>query len=122
MAKKNDLYDVIVIGAGHAGTEAAAATAITMETTSAEVEEPLEFYVNQPFIYAIVDQETGKAVGQASYLRISPQAGSIEVGKQADFVILDRNLFEVRPDEIDSVKVSLTMLDGEAVYRAGEAK
>ena len=41
------------------GTEAAAATAITMETTSAEIEEPLEFFVDQPFIYAIMDQETG---------------------------------------------------------------
>lgn len=33
-----------------------------------------------PLFLAIVDQVTGKAVGQASYLRISPQAGSIEVG------------------------------------------
>ena len=30
-----------------------------METTSAEIEEPLEFFVDQPFIYVIADQETG---------------------------------------------------------------
>ncbi len=30
--------------------------------------------------YAIVDQQSGKAIGLAAYLRIAPQAGSIEVG------------------------------------------
>ena len=33
-----------------------------------------------PYFYAIVDRATGKAGGVASYLRITPAAGSIEVG------------------------------------------
>ncbi len=33
-----------------------------------------------PYFYAIIDRATGKAGGVASYLRITPQAGSIEVG------------------------------------------
>ena len=33
-----------------------------------------------PFFHAIVDLETGKATGVASYLRIDPANGSIEVG------------------------------------------
>ncbi|MCV2880461.1 GNAT family N-acetyltransferase [Actibacterium sp. XHP0104] len=33
-----------------------------------------------PLLYAIVDQASGRAVGQASFLRIAPAAGSIEVG------------------------------------------
>lgn len=33
-----------------------------------------------PFFYAIIDNETGKAVGVASYLRIDPNSSSIEVG------------------------------------------
>ncbi len=33
-----------------------------------------------PFFYAIVDSNTGKAIGVASYLRITPNQGSIEVG------------------------------------------
>lgn len=33
-----------------------------------------------PFFYAIVDLKTGAAVGVASYLRIDPNSGSIEVG------------------------------------------
>lgn len=35
---------------------------------------------SDPLFYAIVDNSTGKAVGVASYLRITPQSGSIEVG------------------------------------------
>lgn len=35
---------------------------------------------SDPLFYAIVDHDTGKATGVASYLRIAPAAGSIEVG------------------------------------------
>lgn len=33
-----------------------------------------------PFFHAVIDKATGKAAGVASYLRINPEAGSIEVG------------------------------------------
>jgi RimJ/RimL family protein N-acetyltransferase len=33
-----------------------------------------------PLFFAIVDEQTGKAVGVASYLRITPASGTIEVG------------------------------------------
>ncbi|WP_120497721.1 GNAT family N-acetyltransferase [Kiloniella sp. EL199] len=35
---------------------------------------------DDPLFYAIVDKKTNKALGVASYLRITPTAGSIEVG------------------------------------------
>jgi RimJ/RimL family protein N-acetyltransferase len=35
---------------------------------------------DDPLFHAIIDLETGRAVGVASYLRIDPPAGSIEVG------------------------------------------
>ena len=35
---------------------------------------------NDPYFYAIVDEQSGKALGVASYLRIDPDARSIEVG------------------------------------------
>jgi RimJ/RimL family protein N-acetyltransferase len=35
---------------------------------------------DDPFFYAIRDLSTGRAAGVASFLRISPEAGSIEVG------------------------------------------
>ena len=35
---------------------------------------------SDPCFYAVIDQQTGKAVGLASYLRIKPATGVIEVG------------------------------------------
>ncbi len=45
------------------------------------------------------------------------ETGSIEVGKAADLIVLDRNLFEVPNQEIHGVKVLLTLLEGREVYR-----
>jgi predicted amidohydrolase YtcJ len=45
------------------------------------------------------------------------ETGSIEVGKAADLIVLDRNLFEIPAHEIHRAKVLLTLLDGKAVYR-----
>ena len=42
--------------------------------------------------------------------------GSLESGKRADFIILDKNLFEVDAAAIANIKVLQTWLDGELVY------
>lgn len=48
--------------------------------------------------------------------------GSIEVGKSADMVILDQNLFDIKPSEISKSKVLLTLFQGKEVYRAESFK
>jgi hypothetical protein len=45
------------------------------------------------------------------------ETGSIEVGKLADLVVLDRNLFEVSPGEVHDVRVMRTLLEGRTVFR-----
>ena len=45
------------------------------------------------------------------------ETGSIEAGKAADLIVLDRNLFEIAPHEIHNAKVLLTLLEGKEVYR-----
>ena len=42
--------------------------------------------------------------------------GSLEVGKAADLVVLERDLFEIPPQEIGEVAVTRTMLEGATVY------
>ena len=45
------------------------------------------------------------------------QQGSLEVGKSADFVVLDRNLFDVSIDDIGTTNVLRTVFEGETVYQ-----
>ena len=45
------------------------------------------------------------------------RTGSIEVGKAADLIVIDRNLFEIPPAEIHKAKVLLTLFEGKPVYR-----
>ena len=42
--------------------------------------------------------------------------GTIEVGKNADFVVLEKNIYEIDPDEIKVTQVDMTVLGGEIVY------
>ncbi len=43
--------------------------------------------------------------------------GTIEVGKWADFTILDRDLFKIKPEEILKTNVVMTVVNGEIVFR-----
>jgi predicted amidohydrolase YtcJ len=42
--------------------------------------------------------------------------GTIAPGKLADLVMLDRNIYEINPAEIDKARVVLTIMDGRVVY------
>lgn len=44
------------------------------------------------------------------------ELGTLEVGKLADIVVLERNLFKVTVEEIPNVKVQLTIFDGKVVF------
>lgn len=45
--------------------------------------------------------------------------GSLETGKVADVIMLDRNIFEIEPHTIDKTRVVLTIVGGKIVYEAG---
>lgn len=45
------------------------------------------------------------------------ELGTIEPGKLADIIVLDRNLFEIPPEEIVEAKVNVTILDGRVVFK-----
>ena len=44
------------------------------------------------------------------------ETGSIEPGKKADLIVLDKNLFEIPVTEINQVKVLMTLFEGEGVF------
>jgi predicted amidohydrolase YtcJ len=45
--------------------------------------------------------------------------GTLEEGKYADMVILSQDLFAVDPVDLPRVRVDLTLVEGEIVYRRG---
>ncbi len=54
----------------------------------------------------------------AAYLmRSEERTGSLEVGKYADLVVLDQDIFAVPIEDIGRTRVLLTLLGGEAVFR-----
>lgn len=60
----------------------------------------------------------GYTLDGAYQLHMEDQIGSISVGKKADFVLLDKNLFDVDMYDIHNVKVLETILGGKTVYRS----
>jgi len=44
--------------------------------------------------------------------------GSLAPGKQADFIVLDRDVFNVETDELKETRVLRTFFAGHEVYRA----
>jgi len=48
--------------------------------------------------------------------------GSLEAGKWADFIVIDRDYFEVPAAEIDDIQVLETWVAGKKVYAAEESR
>ncbi|KAK6856401.1 hypothetical protein PG995_006588 [Apiospora arundinis] len=58
----------------------------------------------------------------ARFLRADASVGSLEAGKLADLVVLEKNYFQVPEEEIGRQRVLLTMLGGEVVFAADDAQ
>ena len=59
----------------------------------------------------------GYTLDGAYQMHMDDQIGSITVGKYADFVVLEQNLFEADTYEIHRIPVETTYLGGEVVYQ-----
>jgi predicted amidohydrolase YtcJ len=59
--------------------------------------------------------------GAAWYLNRENEMGSIEEGKFADLVVLDRDYFSVSDADMRRTRAALTVVDGKIVYDTGIA-
>jgi predicted amidohydrolase YtcJ len=77
-------------------------------------------WTSVPFIPGeVVDLETAIrafTLGSAFVNHLDDVTGSLEPGKYADLIVLDRDLFSIPADEIHAARVELTLVDGERVF------
>ncbi len=55
-------------------------------------------------------------INGAYQMKLDHEQGSIEVGKRADLIVLDRNLFKIPSSEISDATVTMTIFGGQTVY------
>jgi len=78
---------------------------------------PPEGFVPQERI-SVADAIRGYTMGAAVAGHREQREGSLEKGKLADLIVIDRNLFEIEPTAIGKTEVLLTMVGGKVVYES----
>ena len=71
---------------------------------------------------SLEDAIRGYTLNAAFAAHREKEAGSLEAGKLADLIVLDRDLFKVEPDAIGKTEVLLTMVGGKVVYESPQWK
>ena len=84
-------------------------TALTRATSSGRLLNPQEAIDIQQAVRAMT-------INGAYQLRIEDEAGSLEPGKWADLVVVDRNPYETPADELNEIKVLDVFLNGELQF------
>lgn len=67
-------------------------------------------------ISSVANAVDAYTINGAYTMRQEEKTGSIEVGKYADIISVDQDIFTVSPHAIDKTKVELTLLAGKVVY------
>jgi predicted amidohydrolase YtcJ len=65
---------------------------------------------------SLIEAIAGYTSGAAYANFLDQETGTLEVGKYADLVILDKNLFDLPASDISSATVTATLLEGELVH------
>ena len=89
-------------------------TAVTRQTSEGE---PVGGFVPQQRL-SLDDTIRAYTLGAAFAGRREKTEGSLEAGKVADFIVLDRDLFKIEPSEIGKTEVMLTVVGGKVVYES----
>lgn len=89
-------------------------TAVTRQTREGE---PAGGFVPLQRL-SVEDTIRAYTLGAAFSGRREKTEGSLEPGKLADFIVLDRDLFKIEPSEISKTEVLLTAVGGKVVYES----
>jgi predicted amidohydrolase YtcJ len=62
---------------------------------------------------SVAEAVHANTLGAAYQIRLDALVGSLEVGKLADLIVLDKNILEIDPHDIHQAKVTMTMMNGQ---------
>jgi len=94
--------------------------AITQATTRQMLDRPdMPILSGEDMRLTVAEAIRANTYGAAYGIGVEDKIGSLEVGKLADLIVLDQNLFEIDPHDIHKAKVELTMMDGVVRHREG---
>jgi predicted amidohydrolase YtcJ len=89
-------------------------TAVTRQTSEGQ---PAGGFVPQQRL-SVGDTVRAYTLGAAFAGRREKTEGSLEPGKLADFIVIDRDIFRIAPTEIGKTEVLLTAVGGKVVYQS----
>ncbi|MCX5380622.1 amidohydrolase [Streptomyces sp. NBC_00091] len=96
--------------------------AVNRTVPAGEIDAPGPGEVREPFFpeqaLTLSQALTAYTAGSAWVNHLDEVTGTVEAGKYADLVVLDRDPFELPAEEIGDVRVRRTYIDGEAVHIA----
>ncbi len=79
-------------------------------------EEGQQIGVNPQEKISVAEALRAYTFGGACSINREDELGTLEEGKLADIIVLDKNLFEVSNEDIIETKVKLTIMDGKVVF------
>jgi predicted amidohydrolase YtcJ len=92
--------------------------AIQVAVTRKDPEGKIEAVLNEDERVDLPTMLAAYSINGARLMHQDKTTGSIEKGKAADLIVLDKNLLTLPPEQIRTAKVLRTLLDGQTVYRA----
>ena len=66
---------------------------------------------------SVAEAVHANTMGAAYQIRLDSKVGSVEVGTQADLIVLDKNIFEVDPHDIHKATITMTMMNGQVRHQ-----
>lgn len=89
-------------------------TAVTRQTSDGK---PAGGFVPSQKL-SVAEAVEGYTIDAAYAGHLEKSEGSLEIGKVADVIVVDKNIFEIDPHTIGETKVLLTIVGGKIVYEA----
>jgi predicted amidohydrolase YtcJ len=107
---------ILSIGSDYPVTSLNPFEAIQKAITRKDIDSKEEHVIGEKEYLDLPETIAAYTIGGAYAQFMEKEAGSLEVGKWADFILLDKNLFTIDPKEIHKTKLLKTFYRGKQVF------